>query len=180
MQKGKLTMNYVKLTRNVFLVLALLFAGAASSQELVAVAKPTEPTSTAPKPESSPKPARATSSQGGDDKESHNHGDVQRKHGDDVHEMMLVGEKSREADEDKPDIRRAPQEATRMARVVLSQNRSEVPKNRPSRNAVSALIARLPRTISLIRRGGTLSPCASLYWESPSGLRKSSSRTSPG
>src|SRR5882762_4927101 len=62
MQKGKLTMNYVKLTRNVFLVLALLFAGAASSQELVAVAKPTEPTSTAPKPESSPKPARATSS----------------------------------------------------------------------------------------------------------------------
>lgn len=52
----------VKLTRSVFLVLALLFVGAASAQELVIVANPTKPTSTAPKPESSPKTAPETSS----------------------------------------------------------------------------------------------------------------------
>ncbi len=34
----------------------------------------------------------------------------------------------------------------------MIQNRSEVPKNRASRSAVSALIRRWPCTISLIRR----------------------------
>jgi hypothetical protein len=55
-------MIYVKLTRSVFLVLTLLFAGAATAQELVAVANPTEPTESVAKPESSPKPAPETSS----------------------------------------------------------------------------------------------------------------------
>ena len=38
----------------------------------------------------------------------------------------------------------------------FSQNLSDVPKYRDNRRAVSAVIARVPRTISLIRRGGTL------------------------
>ncbi len=62
----------------------------------------------------------------------------------------------------------------------LSQRLSEVPKNRASRSAVSAVIRRLPCTISLMRRGGTLRPLASRYWLSPSGSRNSSRRISPG
>src|ERR1041384_424850 len=62
----------------------------------------------------------------------------------------------------------------------LSQNRSEVPKNRARRKAVSAVMDRTPRTISLIRRAGTLSPFARRYCESPSGLRNSLSNISPG
>src|SRR5258706_8571023 len=56
----------------------------------------------------------------------------------------------------------------------------EVPKYRARRNAVSAVTARLPRTISLIRRGGTPTSLASWYWLTSSGFRKSSRRTSPG
>ncbi len=62
----------------------------------------------------------------------------------------------------------------------FSQNRSDVPKNRASRRAVSSVIPRLPWTISLIRRGGTLMPFASRYWLNPIGFKKSSSRTPPG
>src|SRR5256885_12965265 len=62
MQKGKLTMICTKLTRSVFLVLAVLFASSSSAQGLFAVANRTEPTSTAPKTESSPAPKPQTSS----------------------------------------------------------------------------------------------------------------------
>jgi YD repeat-containing protein len=62
----------------------------------------------------------------------------------------------------------------------LIQNRSEVPKNRASRSAVSALIRRWPCTISLIRRAGTPICLASWYWLTPSGRRNSSSKISPG
>src|SRR6266566_4238526 len=48
------------------------------------------------------------------------------------------------------------------------------------RSAVLALIARSPRTISLIRRGGTLISLANRYWLMPSGARNSSWRISPG
>ena len=62
----------------------------------------------------------------------------------------------------------------------LSQKRSVVPKYRARRKAVSAVIARIPFTISLMRRGGTLMSFARRYWERPSGTRNSSLSTSPG
>lgn len=62
----------------------------------------------------------------------------------------------------------------------FSQNRSEVPKNRARRSAVSTVTARLASTISLMRLGGTLRLFARRYCDSPRGLRKSSRRTSPG
>jgi hypothetical protein len=60
------------------------------------------------------------------------------------------------------------------------QNRSDKPKYRDSRNAVSGVIARLPCTISLIRRGGTLMSLANRYWLIPIGSKNSSNRISPG
>jgi len=80
--------------------------------------------------------------------------------------------------------RRSPSRSFSLSRSYrawrFSQKRSDVPKYRASRNAVSALIARIPWTISLIRRGGTVMSFASRYCVSPSGSRNSSSRTSPG
>ena len=49
-----------------------------------------------------------------------------------------------------------------------------------SRSAVSALIARLPCTISLMRLCGTLMSFATRYCVMPSGFRNSSRRISPG
>ena len=49
-----------------------------------------------------------------------------------------------------------------------------------SRSAVSAVIPRLPCTISLIRRGGTLMDTASLFCVMPKPSMKSSMSTSPG
>src|SRR5579885_340599 len=60
------------------------------------------------------------------------------------------------------------------------QNSALVPKYRPSRSAVSGVIARLPLTISLMRICGTPIALASAYWERPRGFRKSSRSTSPG
>lgn len=54
-------------------------------------------------------------------------------------------------------------EMRRMFGPAGSANLSEVPKYRSSRRAVSAEIARLPCTISLIRRGGTVMSLASRY-----------------
>ncbi len=62
----------------------------------------------------------------------------------------------------------------------LSQNSGDVLKYRPSRNAVSAVIERFPRTISFILLGGTLTSLASLFWLSSIGLRNSSKSISPG
>src|SRR5699024_8343462 len=56
----------------------------------------------------------------------------------------------------------------------------DVPKYLASRSAVSAVIPRLPCTISLIRRGGTSIEAASLCWVIPKPSIKSSMRTSPG
>jgi hypothetical protein len=56
----------------------------------------------------------------------------------------------------------------------FSQNLSDIPKYRDNRRAISAVIARGPRTISLIRRGGTLVSLATRYWLMPSGIRNSS------
>jgi hypothetical protein len=61
----------------------------------------------------------------------------------------------------------------------LIQNRSDVPKKRASRSAVSALIRRWPCAISLTRQAGTPISLASWYWLIPSGLRNSSSRIFP-
>lgn len=61
-----------------------------------------------------------------------------------------------------------------------SQNFSEVPKYLARRSAVSGVRDLFPRTISFIRRGGTLISRASLFWLMPRGFRNSSSRTSPG
>ena len=52
--------------------------------------------------------------------------------------------------------------------------------NLAKRRAVSAVTARFPWTISLIRRGGTPMETASLCWVIPISLRKSSMRISPG
>ena len=60
------------------------------------------------------------------------------------------------------------------------QNRSVMPKNRERRNAVSAVIALFPCTISLIRRAGTLMALARRYWLTSIGFRNSSKRISPG
>src|SRR5208283_2882624 len=54
------------------------------------------------------------------------------------------------------------------------------PKYRVKRRSVSAVTARLPSTISLIRRGGTRNARASAVWLRLSGRRNSSSRISPG
>src|SRR6202008_2419727 len=61
-----------------------------------------------------------------------------------------------------------------------SQNPSETPKYRASRKSVSAVIDRLPSTISLIRRGGTPIARARPFCVRPIGSMNSSSRTSPG
>ena len=57
---------------------------------------------------------------------------------------------------------------------------ASVPKKRASRNAVSALIPRFPRTISLIRAGVTPSAFANALEDKPIGFINSSSRISPG
>src|SRR5207253_2386229 len=61
-----------------------------------------------------------------------------------------------------------------------SQSSGETPKNLPRRNAVSAVIARLPLTISLMRFGGTSRSRASALMLRPSGFMNSSRRISPG
>src|SRR6516225_4888278 len=63
---------------------------------------------------------------------------------------------------------------------MLIQNMSLSPNARESRSAVSALMPRLPCTISLIRRGGTSIALAIRYWEMASGSRDSVLRMSPG
>src|SRR5687768_7203633 len=60
------------------------------------------------------------------------------------------------------------------------QYRSEFLNLRARRMAVSALMPRLPRTISLIRRGGTPISRARAFWLSPMGSRNSSKRILPG
>ena len=60
-----------------------------------------------------------------------------------------------------------------------SQKPSSWPKNRPSRMDVSAVIARLPCRIRLMRRTSTCSALASAYWLRLSSVRKSC-RCSPG
>src|ERR1700739_2455994 len=54
------------------------------------------------------------------------------------------------------------------------------PRARDSRSAVSAVIPRLPCTISLMRRGGTSIALAIRYCEIPIGSRNSVIRISPG
>ncbi|KAK0352875.1 hypothetical protein LTR94_019054 [Friedmanniomyces endolithicus] len=54
------------------------------------------------------------------------------------------------------------------------------PQYRARRRSVSAVTARFPSTISLIRRGGTPTALARAVWLMPSGLRNSSNRMSPG
>ena len=61
-----------------------------------------------------------------------------------------------------------------------SQKPSEIPKYRASRKSVSAVIDRLPSTISLIRRGGTPIARARPFCVRPIGSMNSSGRTSPG
>src|SRR5271154_100244 len=63
---------------------------------------------------------------------------------------------------------------------MLIQNMSLRPSARDSRSPVSALMPRLPCTISLIRRGGTSIALAIRYCEMPSGSRNSALRISPG
>src|ERR1700733_12629306 len=63
---------------------------------------------------------------------------------------------------------------------MLMKNMSVNPRARDSRSAVSALIPRLPCTISLIRRGGTSIALAIRYCEIPIGSRNSVKRISPG
>src|SRR5271168_4430607 len=63
---------------------------------------------------------------------------------------------------------------------MLMKNMSLRPRARASRSAVSALMARLVCTISLIRRGGTSIALASRYCEMPIGSRNSLLRISPG
>src|SRR5271163_68117 len=63
---------------------------------------------------------------------------------------------------------------------MLIQNMSLNPRARESRSAVSALMPRLPCTISLIRRGGTSIVLAIRYCEIASGSRNSVLRISPG
>src|SRR5699024_8734132 len=61
----------------------------------------------------------------------------------------------------------------------LIQSSAEVPKYCASRSAVSAVMPRLPCTISLIRRGGTPIETASLFCVMPKPSMKSFMRTSP-
>lgn len=60
------------------------------------------------------------------------------------------------------------------------QNCTEVPNTLARRKAVSAVMPRLPSTISLMRRGGTPMELASLVWLIAIGSRNSSRRISPG
>jgi len=60
------------------------------------------------------------------------------------------------------------------------QYRSERPKYIESRRTVSAVMARLPWTISLMRRGGTEMSRAKRHREIRCGLRNSSNRIVPG
>src|SRR5437868_1601527 len=55
-----------------------------------------------------------------------------------------------------------------------------MPRYRARRRSVSAVIARLPRTISLMRRGGTPMARANAFWVMPIGFMNSSARISPG
>src|SRR5271167_4589590 len=63
---------------------------------------------------------------------------------------------------------------------MLMKNMSLSPRARESRRAVSALMPRLPCTISLMRRGGTSITLAIRYCEIPIGSRNSVNRISPG
>src|SRR3954454_13813766 len=60
------------------------------------------------------------------------------------------------------------------------QNCGEVSSNRASRSAVSAVIARFPRTISVRRFNETLRRRAASACPPPSGFRNSSNKISPG
>src|SRR6516162_11326663 len=60
------------------------------------------------------------------------------------------------------------------------QNSGLVPKNRASRNAVSAVTDRSPLTIAPMRVAGTRNAMASAFTDRPSGRRNSSLSTSPG
>lgn len=62
----------------------------------------------------------------------------------------------------------------------FSQNWASIPKYRSSLNAVSAVIALLPFTISLILLGGTERSLESRFMLIPRGSKKSSRRISPG
>src|SRR6201998_4962675 len=63
---------------------------------------------------------------------------------------------------------------------MLIKNMSLRPRARDSRSAVSAVIPRLPCTISLMRRGGTSIALAIRSCEIPIGSRNSVKRISPG
>src|SRR5271166_5017257 len=63
---------------------------------------------------------------------------------------------------------------------MLSQNMSLSPKARDKRNAVSAVIARRPWTIALMRGSGTSSTLARRYWLIPMGSMNSVRSISPG
>lgn len=79
-------------------------------------------------------------------------------------------------------IRRSPSSSAVISRSYWdckpSQNSDDVPKNRASLRAVSAVIFLFSRTISFILRGGTPIFIASLFWLKPIGFRNSSRRTS--
>ena len=60
------------------------------------------------------------------------------------------------------------------------QNSGLVPKNRASRNAVSAVTDRSPLTIAPMRVVGTRKAIASAFTDMPSGRRNSPLSTSPG
>jgi hypothetical protein len=60
------------------------------------------------------------------------------------------------------------------------QKRAEAPRTFESLRAVSAVMARLPRIISLTRIGLTLRRRASSRWLKPNGARNSSANISPG
>jgi len=62
----------------------------------------------------------------------------------------------------------------------LSQNWASIPKYRSSLNAVSAVMALFPFTISLILLGGTERSLESWFMLIPKGSKKSSRRISPG
>src|SRR5437867_5208587 len=62
----------------------------------------------------------------------------------------------------------------------LIQNWAELPKWLASRSAVSAVMRRLPRMISLTRCGCTPSSRSSAFWLRPLGFKNCSNRTLPG
>ena len=63
---------------------------------------------------------------------------------------------------------------------IRSQKPSLNPKKRQRRRSVSAVIARRPLTIALMRLSGTSMACANRYWLIAIGRRNSSISTSPG